>query len=81
MLPWRALERARSPPMTRTSTVAPLLVDVTTAGILLGISRRQVFSLMASGRLVRVRLGRRTTRIERASIERLIASVHDSKAR
>lgn len=67
--------------MTRNSTVAPLLVDVTTAGALLGISRRQVFSLLASGKLARVRLGRRTTRVERASIDRLIASAHDPKAR
>ena len=41
---------------------------------LLGVSRKRVYQLIEQGRLESLRLGPRTTRVTRASIERFIAN-------
>jgi excisionase family DNA binding protein len=52
-------------------TVEPLLVDVETAGVLLGVSARTIERMVADGELTPLKIGSRTL-IARRDLERLI---------
>jgi excisionase family DNA binding protein len=57
------------------------LVSVAAVAEQLGVSIRMVWTLIASGQIQVIRLGKRATRIEVTEIERFLAEAKDRSAR
>ncbi len=57
---------------TRSRTTAHALLTVGEAAERLTVSTRAIWALLAGGRLRRVKLGKRATRVDAAEIDRLI---------
>ena len=62
------------PTMRRPSALSPLLLRVSDAAAMLGISEREVWGMLQRGELPKVTVpGRRMTRIAREDLEALVA--------
>ncbi len=68
-----------APNRETTQRVAPLLLSLDDAALMLGISKRTLWTLIEDGTLEPVRLGRRITRLRRADIETLAGYPPDSR--
>lgn len=55
------------------------LLTVAETALALGVSARQVWRLVATGALPAVKLGRRSTRIRSADLERYLASLPSAR--
>ncbi len=61
------------PTIMRPPALAPLLLRVSDAATVLGVSEREVWGMLQRGELPKVRVpGRRMTRIAREDLERLV---------